>query len=63
MNNPYFDAPLVLIDLETTGATPATDRITEVGLVQIDADGIRSWQSLVNPQRPIPPVYSATDRH
>ncbi|KPC53379.1 exonuclease domain-containing protein [Amantichitinum ursilacus] len=55
MNNPYFDAPLVLVDLETTGATPATDRITEVGLVQIDADGIRSWQSLVNPQRSIPP--------
>ena len=59
MNNPYYDAPLVLVDLETTGATPATDRITEVGLVQIDADGVRNWSSLVNPQRAIPPFIQS----
>ena len=59
MNNPYYDAPLVLVDLETTGATPAQDRITEVGLVQIDADGIRTWSSLVNPQREIPPFIQS----
>ncbi|AOY00375.1 exonuclease domain-containing protein [Jeongeupia sp. USM3] len=53
--NPYHSAPLVFVDLETTGATPASDRITEIGIVQVDDDGVRSWSSLVNPQQPIPP--------
>ncbi|WP_189461336.1 exonuclease domain-containing protein [Jeongeupia chitinilytica] len=53
--NPYYNEPLVFVDLETTGATPASDRITEVGIVQVDADGVRTWSSLVNPQQPIPP--------
>ncbi|KAF0811301.1 Excinuclease cho [Andreprevotia sp. IGB-42] len=55
MDNRYFSEPLVLVDLETTGANAALDRITEIGIVQIDADGVRTWSSLVNPGRPIPP--------
>ncbi|WP_034640101.1 exonuclease domain-containing protein [Chitinilyticum aquatile] len=54
MSNPYYDAPLVLVDLETTGANALRDRITEIGIVQIDADGCRRWSALVNPQQPIP---------
>ncbi|WP_051304539.1 exonuclease domain-containing protein [Chitinilyticum litopenaei] len=54
MSNPYFSSPLVLVDLETTGAHPARDRITEIGIVEITADGVREWSSLVNPQQPIP---------
>ena len=54
MNNPYFSYPLVLVDLETTGANPNRDRITEIGIVQIDEHGSRSWSQLVNPGQPIP---------
>nr|WP_314899775.1 exonuclease domain-containing protein [uncultured Deefgea sp.] len=55
MPQPFYPAPLVLLDLETTGANPTTDRITEVGLLQVDAEGIASWSSLVNPCQSIPP--------
>jgi DNA polymerase-3 subunit epsilon len=30
---------LVFVDLETTGANPVSDRITEIGLVEVDAHG------------------------
>ena len=47
---------LIFIDLETTGANAVTDRITEIGLVEVDALGnATSWSSLVNPQVSIPP--------
>lgn len=53
--NPLKHEPLVFVDLETTGANPLRDRITEIGLVQV-ADGVvQSWSSLVNPGVPIPP--------
>jgi DNA polymerase-3 subunit epsilon len=46
----------VLLDLETTGATPLRDRITEIALVRFD-HGIETarWQTLVNPGTSIPP--------
>lgn len=48
--------PLAFVDLETTGATATADRITEIGIVQVDADGsVREWQQLVNPGTVIPP--------
>ncbi len=48
--------PLAFVDLETTGATASRDRITEIGIVEVDADGaVREWQQLVNPGVPIPP--------
>lgn len=47
---------LAFVDLETTGATAAVDRITEIGIVEVDADGsVREWQQLVNPGRRIAP--------
>lgn len=46
---------LIFIDLETTGANPAVDRITEIGLVEVDQAGNAvSWSSLVNPGVSIP---------
>ncbi len=45
---------LIFIDLETTGANAATDRITEIGLVEVTAGGTEHWSSLVNPGMPIP---------
>ena len=48
--------PLAFVDLETTGATATHDRITEIGIVEVDADGtVREWQQLVNPGMRIPP--------
>lgn len=48
--------PLAFVDLETTGATATQDRITEIGIVAVDADGgVEEWQQLVNPGTRIPP--------
>ena len=47
---------LAFIDLETTGATATHDRITEIGIVEVEPDGsFREWQQLVNPGMNIPP--------
>lgn len=48
--------PLAFVDLETTGATATVDRITEIGIIEVDNDGTaREWQQLVNPGVRIPP--------
>lgn len=46
---------LACLDVETTGARPTHDRITEVGIVLVD-DGaiVERWSTLVNPQQSIP---------
>ncbi len=46
----------VFIDLETTGGSPPGDRIIEIGLKKVqDGNVIDEWQTLVNPQKTIPP--------
>jgi DNA polymerase-3 subunit epsilon len=45
---------LAFVDLETTGGVASEDRITEVGIIEVDENGVREWSSLVNPQRHIP---------
>ncbi len=45
---------LAFVDLETTGGAATEDRITEVGIIEVDDDGVREWSSLVNPGVPIP---------
>ncbi len=46
---------LVFLDLETTGTNPVSDRITEIGLVEVDSHGQAThWSSLVNPEVGIP---------
>lgn len=54
---PLRDLPWVVVDVETTGSGRAEDhRITEVAAVELRPEGpARHFQSLVNPQRPIPP--------
>lgn len=46
---------LIFIDLETTGANPIVDRITEIGIVEVQGDQVSRWSTLVNPEVPIPP--------
>lgn len=46
---------LVVVDLETTGANPVEDRITEIAVMRIECgEVVERWQSLVNPGRRIP---------
>ncbi len=46
----------VLLDLETTGATPLKDRITEIALIRFEhGQEVARWQTLVNPHTSIPP--------
>jgi DNA polymerase-3 subunit epsilon len=50
-----LEAPLAIVDLETTGTRPAADRITEIGVLEIDRFEVTSqWSTLVNPGRSIP---------
>ncbi|OAI21296.1 ethanolamine utilization protein [Methylomonas lenta] len=46
--------PLAFVDLETTGGSANRDRITEIGIVLVDDDGVREWSQLVFPQMRIP---------
>lgn len=49
-----LERTLIFLDLETTGAAAHSDRITEIGLVEVDQGRhVGEWSSLVNPERPI----------
>ena len=52
---PPAEQPLVFVDLETTGGSPAEHRITEIGVVEIGPLGVSTWTTLVDPGQPIPP--------
>lgn len=55
-----LERPLAFFDLETTGIRMGKDRIVQIGVVRLNADGSReSWQTLVNPGMPIPPEATA----
>lgn len=55
------NTPLVFLDVETTGASPAWgDRVTEVGLVRVeDGQVTERYQQLCNPGRHIPAGIAA----
>jgi DNA polymerase-3 subunit epsilon len=60
MKNLRLDRPLVCFDLETTGTDVNRDRIVQIGLIRVEPDGDRrSFESLVNPQVPIPAAATA----
>jgi DNA polymerase-3 subunit epsilon len=47
--------PLAIVDLETTGGLPGADRITEVGVIEVDGFEVTGeWSTLVNPGAAIP---------
>jgi DNA polymerase-3 subunit epsilon len=51
-----WDAPLALVDLETTGGDPQRSRVIEIGVVLANGGELESeWSTLVNPGVPIPP--------
>lgn len=54
-----LDNPIVFIDLETTGTNRQQDRIVEIAVTKIKPDGnTESFDSLVDPNIPIPPEAS-----
>ncbi len=55
-----LDAPLAIVDLETTGAHPVHDRVTEVAVIEVEGGEIRdAWSTLVNPECAIPGAIQA----
>ena len=56
MGQEFLDGETVLaFDLETTGVSTANDRIVQIALIGSDKEGQTiSYESLVNPRRPIP---------
>ncbi len=60
MQNLDLDRPLVCFDLETTGVDVLKDRIVQIALIRVEPGGERrTYQTLVNPECPIPPGASA----
>ena len=57
-----LDGPLAIVDLETTGALPGWDRVTEIGVIEVDGFEVTSeWSTLVNPGGSIPaPIQALT---
>lgn len=58
MSVPAIAPCLAFVDVETTGASPARERVTEIGIVRVDFDDeevrVEEWCTLVNPGMPIP---------
>jgi len=56
LGTPLVDVPFCVLDLETTGLSPDTEGITEIGAVRYE-HGIEvgRFQTLVDPDAPIPP--------
>lgn len=56
LGTPLHDVTFCVIDTETTGGSPATCAITEVGAVKVlRGECLGTFQTLVNPGLPIPP--------
>ena len=49
---------MVFVDLETSGANFANDRIIEIGIVRVDSSGVEEWSSLVDPALEVSPFIT-----
>jgi len=59
LGQPLITTTFVIVDLETTGGSPATDSITEVGAIKVrGGETIGTFGTLVNPGRAIPPTIT-----
>ena len=51
-----IDTTYCVLDLETTGFSPKTEKITEIGVMKVqDGKVIDTFSCFVNPEKPIPP--------
>src|SRR5438105_4366511 len=54
------EAPLAIVDLETTGTHPAHDRVTEIAVLEVNGFELTAeWSTLVNPGISIEPGIQA----
>ncbi len=54
------DATFVVVDVETTGLSPALDRITEISMIKVKNGILQDeFSTLINPLIPIPPAVTA----
>lgn len=59
LGTPLRETTFVVVDLETTGGSPATSAITEVGAVRVRGGVVEGeFQTLVDPGAPIPPFIA-----
>ncbi len=62
MQNLKLTRPLAVFDLETTGVDVERDRIVQIAVIRVAPDGSRkTYESLVNPEQPIPPEATAVN--
>lgn len=61
---PLRDVRFAVVDVETTGTSPAQrDRVTEIAIVQVAGGEVTDcYETLVNPERAIPPAIVALTR-
>ncbi|HVE74750.1 MAG TPA: DEDD exonuclease domain-containing protein [Mycobacteriales bacterium] len=59
LGTPLRETTFVVVDLETTGGSPATNAITEIGAVKVrGGEVLGEFQTLVNPHASIPPFIA-----
>src|SRR6476659_3041916 len=59
LGTPLHEVTFVVVDLETTGGSPHSCEITEIGAVKVRGGRhLGEFQTLVNPGVPIPPFIS-----
>lgn len=57
---PWFETPIAVVDVETTGLDPEQDRVIEVGVVHMLAGEVQDvYSSLINPERELPPEVTS----
>ncbi|HEX6678125.1 MAG TPA: DEDD exonuclease domain-containing protein [Actinomycetes bacterium] len=60
LGTPLIEVEFVVLDFETTGGSPADDRITEVGAVKVrGGEVVGTFHTMVHPGIPIPPLITA----
>ena len=60
LGRPLSDITFVVVDLETTGGSPASAEITEIGAVKVRGGQVLgTFGTLVRPRSPIPPFIAA----
>ncbi|MGJ7441420.1 DEDD exonuclease domain-containing protein [Aquipuribacter sp. MA13-6] len=67
LGRPLHETTFCVVDLETTGGSPADDAVTEIGAVKVrGGEVVGELQTLVDPGRPVPPqialLTGITDR-
>ncbi len=59
LGTPLSEVTFVVVDLETTGGSPRTDAITEIGALKLrGGELLGTFETLVNPGVPIPPTIT-----